>query len=97
VEKLCKNFEVEKAKQEIFKDDKAQLQRTIEDLQSSSKKCFSTTTESYIKLNNLFTSVGAWSSEIDYVYGDSAGEVTWLDGEMLSTKFYPPKEINACE
>lgn len=37
VEKLCKNFEVEKAKQEIFKDDKAQLQRTIEDLQSSSK------------------------------------------------------------
>lgn len=30
----------------------------------------------------MFTIVGARSSEVDYVYSDSAGAVAWVDGEI---------------
>lgn len=70
MEELREHFEVEKANRESFKDDKARLQRTIEELRNPSEKRFLTATESCTKQNNLFILVGAWSSEIDYVYGE---------------------------
>jgi uncharacterized protein YecA (UPF0149 family) len=49
MEELCKNFEVEKAKREIFEDNNARLQRTVDALQSSSDTWFCTTPESCMK------------------------------------------------
>jgi predicted nuclease with TOPRIM domain len=82
IEDKQENFEVEKAKRENFEDDKNKLQKTVEYLRSPSEKCFSTITDSYKKLKNMFSSVEAWSSNVDYVYGNTVGSVKWVDGEV---------------
>ena len=33
-------------------------------------------------MRNTFVSIGAGSSENDYVYGDTTGEVKWIDREV---------------
>jgi hypothetical protein len=34
------------------------------------------------KIENMFYLVGSLSSKIDFVYGDAARAVTWVDGEI---------------
>jgi hypothetical protein len=82
MEDIWENFEVEKAKRDIFEDDKNKLKRTIEDFWSSLEKYFSMPLKDAKKLKNMFTSVGARSNDVDYVYGDAARAVAWVVGEI---------------
>lgn len=76
------NFEVDKAKKEIYSDEKNHLQKIVDNLRSSREECFSIASQCCWRMKDTFSSVGASSSEQDYADGDTTRAVKWIDGEV---------------
>jgi molecular chaperone GrpE (heat shock protein) len=75
------NCEVAKASQEISEWWKAKLEKNIEELRESKERCFEKFLDCVKNLKNSFAKVGAYSSEENFVRGDSEGIIEWISGE----------------
>jgi hypothetical protein len=75
------NGEVAKASQEISEWWKARLEKNIEELRKSKKRCFENSLDCVKKLKTSFSKVGAYSSEEYFIRGDPEGVIEWISGE----------------
>jgi chromosome segregation ATPase len=75
------NCEVVKASQEISEWWKARLEKNIEELRESKERCFEKSLDCVKNLKNNFAKVGAYSSEENFIRGDSEGVIEWISGE----------------
>jgi hypothetical protein len=75
------NCEVAKASQEISEWWKARLEKNIEEVRESKKRCFRKSLDCVKNLKNSFTKVGAYSSEENFIRGDPKGVIEWISEE----------------
>jgi vacuolar-type H+-ATPase subunit H len=57
------------------------LEGTVEELRSSKKRCYEKSMECVKKIKTSFASVGAFSSEEDFVRGNPEGPIEWISHE----------------
>jgi hypothetical protein len=79
---VSENFEVEKDKHEIAETKRNRVQRNIDELQTSKEQCFFVAAQYCGKLQNMFTSFGAFSNAKNFVRGDAEEVVKWIEGEI---------------
>jgi hypothetical protein len=75
------NFELAKVKQEISEWSNTRLEKNVEDLLESKKRCFGKSLDCVRKLKTSFAKVGAYSSEENFIRGDPEGVIDWISGE----------------
>ena len=69
------NFALAKASQEISEWSKTRLEKNAEELRESKERCFKKSLDCVRKLKNSFAKVGAYSSEENFIRGDSEGVI----------------------
>jgi hypothetical protein len=69
------------ANREISKYWKNHLEKTIEELRASKKRCFEKSLGCVEKIKASFANVGAYSNEENFVRGDPEGVIEWISGE----------------
>jgi hypothetical protein len=79
---MNENFEVAKAEQEISEMERSRVQKNVEELRDSKKRCYETSLECAKKLKDSFTKVGAYSSEQKFIHGDPKGVIQWIGEEV---------------
>ena len=57
------------------------LEKNVEELRASKKKCYEKSIECVKKIRTSFASVGAFSSEEDFIRGDPEGPIGWISHE----------------
>jgi hypothetical protein len=57
------------------------LGKTVVELRSSKERCYEKSIECVKKIKTSFANVGAYSSEDNFVRGDSEGPIEWISGE----------------
>ena len=67
LDEVSENFEVKIAKCEMAEVERDRVQKNVDKLQDSKERCFSIVAECCEKLRNTFASVGAFSSEKEFV------------------------------
>jgi hypothetical protein len=72
------NYAVAKASKEISEWTQARLEKNIEELRESKERCFEKSLDCVKKLENSFAKVGAYSSDENFVRGDSGGVIEWI-------------------
>jgi hypothetical protein len=75
------NCEIAKASQEISEWWKARMEKSIEELRESKKKCFEKILDCVKNLKNSFAKVGAYSSKENFIRGDPEGVIEWISRE----------------
>jgi hypothetical protein len=70
-----------KANREINEYWKNYLDKNVEELRKSKERCFKKSLDCVKKLKTSFAKVGAYSTEENFVRGDTKGVVEWLSGE----------------
>jgi hypothetical protein len=69
------------ANQEISEYWKNKLEKNVEELRESKKRCFEKSLDCVKKLKTSFAKVGAYSAEENFIRGDPKGVVEWISGE----------------
>jgi hypothetical protein len=75
------NCAVAKASQEISEWWKTKLEKIIEELRESKERCFEKSLDCVNKLKTSFSKVGAYSSDENFIRGNSEGVIEWINGE----------------
>jgi hypothetical protein len=57
------------------------LEKNVEELHASKKRCYEKSIECVKKIRTSFTSVGAFSSEENFIRGDPEGPIGWISHE----------------
>jgi hypothetical protein len=57
------------------------LRKNVEELRASKKKCYEKSIECVKKIRTSFASVGAFSSEENFIRGDPEGPIGWISHE----------------
>jgi hypothetical protein len=60
---------------------KNHLEKTIEELHASKKRCFEKSLGCVEKIKTSFANVGAYSNEDNFIWGDPEGVIEWISGE----------------
>lgn len=81
MEIVRKDFEVEKLKEKLLLMKRACFKKLSKIYEALWKKMLPYC-QNLSKIDKYVFSVGARSSEVDYVYGDAVRVVTWVDGEV---------------
>jgi Ribonuclease G/E len=84
------NCALAQATQEISEYWKNKLEKNVEELRESKKKCFEKSLDCMKKLKTSFSKVGAYSSEENFIRGDPEGIIEWISGEAVGG-LRPPK------
>jgi hypothetical protein len=82
LDEMSENFEVEKEKREIVETKRNRVQRNIDELRNSKEQCYSITAHCCEKLKGMFTNIGAFSSDRNFVRGDAEGAIKWIESEI---------------
>ncbi|KAL5647943.1 hypothetical protein ACJX0J_042298, partial [Zea mays] len=72
---------LEKTKREISEQWANHLEKNVEELRSSKKRCYEKSMECVKKVRTSFASVGAFSSEENFIRGDPEGPIGWISHE----------------
>jgi hypothetical protein len=72
---------LEETKREISEQWANHLERNVKELRASKKKCYEKSIECVKKIRTSFASVGAFSSEEDFIRGDPEGPIGWISHE----------------
>jgi hypothetical protein len=57
------------------------LEKSVEELRASKKRCYEKSIECVKKVKTSFASVGAFSSEENFIKGDPEGPIEWISHE----------------
>jgi hypothetical protein len=79
---MSENFEVEKEKHEIVETERNRVQRNVDELRNSKEKCYFVVIHCCEKLKGIFTNIGTFSSDENFVRGDAEGAIKWIEGEI---------------
>jgi hypothetical protein len=74
-------YAVAEAKREISEQWANHLEKNVEELRASKERCYEMSIESVKKIKTSFANVGAYSSEENFVKGDSEGPIEWTSHE----------------
>jgi hypothetical protein len=80
------NFNVELTKREISNIERARVRENIEELRQAKEECYNVATECAKNLKNIFSKVGAFSTEQNFICGDLDGVIHWINGETEAFK-----------
>jgi hypothetical protein len=69
---------LEETKREISEQWANHLEKSVEELCASKKRCYEKSIECVKKVRTSFTSVGAFSSEENFIRGDPEGPIEWI-------------------
>jgi hypothetical protein len=69
---------LEETKREISEQWANHLEKSVEELRASKKRCYEKSIECVKKVKTSFASVGAFSSEENFVRGDPEGPIEWI-------------------
>jgi hypothetical protein len=72
---------LEETKREISEQWANHLEKSIEELRASKKRCYEKSIECVKKVKTSFASVGAFSSEENFIRGDPEGPIEWIRHE----------------
>jgi hypothetical protein len=72
---------LEEAKREISEQWANHLEKNVEELRASKKRCYEKSMECVKKVKTSFASVGAFSSEEKFIRGDPEGPIEWISHE----------------
>jgi hypothetical protein len=75
-------FEVEAVKHEICEIKRSRAQKNVDELHVGKEKCYEISMEYAKKLKNIFSKLGAFSSEQKFIRGDPDGVIQWISGEV---------------
>jgi hypothetical protein len=73
--------EIEETKREISESWANHLEKSVEELRASKKRCYEKSIKCVKKVKTSFASVGAFSSEENFVRGDPEGPIEWISHE----------------
>jgi Ribonuclease G/E len=74
-------YTLEETKREISDQWANHLEKNVEELRASKKKCYEKSIECVKKIRTSFASVGAFSSEENFIRGDPEGPIGWISHE----------------
>jgi hypothetical protein len=69
---------LEETKREISEQWANHLEKNVEELRASKKKCYEKSIECVKKIKTSFASVGTFSSEENFIRGDPEGPIGWI-------------------
>jgi chromosome segregation ATPase len=72
---------LEETKREISEQWANHLEKNIEELRATKKRCYEKSIECVKKIRTSFASVGAFSSEENFIRGDPEGPIGWISHE----------------
>jgi hypothetical protein len=72
---------LEETKRELSDQWANHLERNIEELRASKKRCYDKSIECAKKIKSIFASVGAFSSEENFTRGNPEGPIEWISHE----------------
>jgi predicted RNase H-like nuclease (RuvC/YqgF family) len=72
---------VEDAKREISEQWATHLEKNVEELRASKKRCYEKSIECVKKIKTSFASVGAFSTEENFIRGDAEDPIEWISHE----------------
>jgi Ribonuclease G/E len=72
---------LEETKREISEQWANHLEKNVEELRASKKKCYEKSIECVKKIRTSLASVGAFSSEENFIRGDPEGLIGWISHE----------------
>jgi hypothetical protein len=72
---------LEETKRELSDQWANHLERNVEELRASKKRCYNKSIECDKKIKTSFASVGAFSSEENFTRGDPEGPIEWISHE----------------
>jgi hypothetical protein len=72
---------LEETKRELSDQWANHLERNVEELRASEKRCYNKSIECTKKIKTSFASVGAFSSEENFTRGDPEGPIKWISQE----------------
>jgi hypothetical protein len=72
---------LEEAKREISEQWANHLEKNVEELRASKKRCYEKSMECVKKVKTSFASVGAFSSEENFLRGNPEGPIEWISHE----------------
>jgi hypothetical protein len=72
---------LEETKREISEQWANHLEKNVEELRASKKKCYEKSIECVKKIRTSFASIGAFSSEENFIRGDPEGPIGWISHE----------------
>jgi hypothetical protein len=73
---------VAEAKREISEQWTHHLEKNVEELRTSKKRCFEKSMDCVKKIKTSFANVGAYSSEDNFIRGDPEGLIEWISSEV---------------
>jgi hypothetical protein len=73
---------LEETKREISEQWANHLEKSVEELRASKKRCYEKSIEYVKKIRTSFASVGAFSSGENFVRGDPEGPIGWISHEV---------------
>jgi hypothetical protein len=82
LDEVTENFNVEQSKCEISDTERPRAQKNVEELRQAKGKCYTIAMQCSHKLKNAFTSVGAFSTEQNFICGDPEGVIKWIEGKI---------------
>jgi hypothetical protein len=72
---------LEETKREISEQWANHLEKSVEELRASKKRCYEKSIECVKKVKTSFASVGTFSSEENFIRGDLEGPIEWISHE----------------
>ena len=72
---------LEETKREISEQWANHLEKNVEELRAFKKRCYEKSIECVKKIRTSFASVGAFSSEENFIKGDPEGPIGWISHE----------------
>jgi hypothetical protein len=75
IAETSEKFEVAMAKHETSEIERLRVQKNVEELRDSKKRCYEISLECVKNLKNGFAKVGAYSSEQKFIHGDPDGVI----------------------
>jgi hypothetical protein len=82
LDEVTENFNVEQSKCEISDTKRMRVQKNVEELWQAKEEYYNIAMQCSDKLKNAFTSVGAFSTEWNFICGDREGVLKWIEGEV---------------
>jgi hypothetical protein len=74
-------YAVAEAKQGVSEYWTNRLEKNVEELRASKKRCYEKSVQCVRKIKTSFANVGAYSSEDNFVLGDPEGPIEWISSE----------------
>jgi hypothetical protein len=83
LDEVTENFNVEQSKREISDTERLRVQKNVEERRHAKEECYNIAIQCSDKLKKmLFTSVGAFSAEWNFIRGDPEGVIKRIEDEI---------------